>query len=144
MHNIKLERCWADPVIDLYELCITCSNDQITAFAMECWASDEIIDDLSNKIKQYSKKEIPEFEWKIGNFEFNRLSEVVLKVLPTDKFGYLYIQINMKIHDSSNLNCQSGICSMNIKTEIGLFEEFGRRISKLKNQESNIVVSLIN
>ena len=52
MHNIKLERCWADPVVDLYELCITCSNDQITACAMECWGSNEILDDFANKIKQ--------------------------------------------------------------------------------------------
>ena len=144
MHNIKLERCWADPVVDLYELCITCSNDQITASAMECWASNEIIDDLSFKIQKYSQKEISEFEWQIGDFELNGLSEVTLKVLPIDKFGYLYIQIDMKIYDSSNLNCQSGNCTMNIKTEIGLFESFGKQISKLKERENNIVVSLVN
>ena len=144
MHNIKLERCWADPVVDLYELCITCSNDQITACAMECWCSNEILDDFANKIKQYSNKEISEFQCKIGEFELNGLSEVTFKVLPTDKFGYLYIQIDMKIYDSSNLNCQSGNCTMNIKTEIGLLETFGKRISKLKERETNIIVSLIN
>lgn len=144
MHNIKLERCWADPVIDLYELCITCSNDQINACTMECWGSDEILDDFANKIKKYSNKEISEFECRIGNFELNGLSEVTFKVLPTDKFGYLYIQIDMKIYDSSNLNCQSGNCTMNIKTEIGLLETFGKRISKLKERETNIIVSLIN
>lgn len=144
MHNIKLERCWADPVVDFYELCITCSNDQITASAMECWASNEIIDDLSFKIQKYSQKEISEFEWQIGNFELNGLSEVTFKVLPTDKFGYLYIQIDMKIYDSTNLNCQSGICTLNIQTEIGLLETFGKRISKLKERENNIIVSLVN
>lgn len=59
MHNIKIERCWADTVIDLYELCITCSNDHITAWAMECWTSNEMIDDLANKIERYSKKKYP-------------------------------------------------------------------------------------
>ena len=144
MHNIRLERCWADPVVDLYELCITCSNDQITASAMECWVSNEIIDDLSFKIQKYFQKEISEFEWQIGDFELNGLSEVTLKVLPIDKFGYLYIQIDMKIYNSSSLNQQSGICNMNIKTEIGLFESFGKQISKLKERENNIVVSLVN
>ena len=144
MNNITIERSWADPVVDLYELCITCSNDQITASAMECWASNEIIDDLSFKIQKYSQKEISEFEWKVGDFEINGLSEVTLKVLPTDKFGYLYIQIDMKIYNSSGLNQQSGNCNMNIKTEIGLLEAFGKRISKLKEQENNIIVSLIN
>ena len=144
MNNIKLERCWADPVVDLYELCITCSNDQIIASAMECWVSNEIIDDLSSKIQKYSQKEISEFECKIGDFELNGLSEVTFKVLPVDKRGYLYIQINMKIYDSSNLNCQSGNCTINIKTEIGLFEAFGKQISKLKERENNIIVSLVN
>ena len=144
IHNIKLERCWADPVVDLYELCITCSNDQITACAPECWSSNEILDDLTNKIKQYSNKEISEFQCKIGDFELNGLSEVTFKVLPMDKRGYLYIQINMKIYDSSNLNQQSGNCNINIKTEIGLLEAFGKRLSKLKQQENNIIVSLIN
>ena len=83
MHDIKLERSWADPVIDLYELCITCSNDQITACAMECWCSDEIIDEFANKIEKYSNKEISEFEIKIGDFELNGLSEVNFKVLPS-------------------------------------------------------------
>ena len=67
MHNIKIERCWADPVIDLYELCITCSNDQISSCAMECWCGDEIIDEFSDKILKYSNKEISEFEFKIGD-----------------------------------------------------------------------------
>jgi hypothetical protein len=144
MHNLTIERCWADPVIDLYELCITCSNDQITASAMECWTSDEDIDELADKIEQYSKKKTSEFEWKIGNFELNELSEVNFKVLPTDKFGYLYIQIDMKIYDSSSLNCQSGNCTINIKTEIGLLEAFGKRISKLKERKDNVIVSLLN
>lgn len=143
MHNIKIERCWADPVIDLYELCITCSNDQITACAMECWASDEMIDDLSDKIKRYSNKEISEFEWRVGDFELNGLSEVTFKVLPMDKFGKLFIQVDMKIYNSSYLNCQSGVCTMKIQTEIGLFENFGRRILKLKERENNVIVSLI-
>ena len=56
MHNLTIERCWADPVIDLYELCITCSNDQITACAMECWGSDEILDDFANKIEKKRKE----------------------------------------------------------------------------------------
>ena len=101
MHNIKIERCWADTVIDLYELCITCSNDHITAWAMECWASNEMIDDLANKIERYSKKEISEFEWKVGDFELNRLPEVTFKVLSMNKFGNLFIQVDMKIYNSS-------------------------------------------
>ena len=144
MHKIKIERCWADTVIDLYELCITCSNDHITAWAMECWASNEMIDDLANKIERYSKKEISEFEWKVGDFELNRLSEVTFKVFPMNKFGNLFIQVDMKIYNSSYLNCQSGVCLINIQTEIGLLENFGRQISKLKERENNIIVSLID
>ncbi len=26
IHTLTIERCWADPVIDLYELNITCKN----------------------------------------------------------------------------------------------------------------------
>ena len=62
IHNLIFERCWADPVIDLYELNITCKNEKIIASASECWASDEKIDDLVAKIHQYANKEIKEFE----------------------------------------------------------------------------------
>ena len=90
------------------------------------------------------KKEISEFEWKVGDFELNRLSEVTFKVLSMNKFGNLFIQVDMKIYNSSYLNCQSGVCLINIQTEIGLLENFGRRISKLKERENNIIVSLID
>ena len=99
---------------------------------------------LNEIIVEYSNKEISEFQCKIGDFQLNDLSEVAFKVLPTDKFGYLYIQIDMKIFDSLSLDNQSGNCIMNIKTEIGLLETFGKRISKLKECENNIIVSLIN
>ncbi len=57
INNLTIEKCWADPVIDLYELNITCENEKITASASECWASDEIIDDLIAKyINTQTKK----------------------------------------------------------------------------------------
>ena len=143
MNNITIERSWADPVIDLYELQITCQNDQITVSATECWASNDIIDDLSTKIQQYSSKEILEFEWRIGNSEDNQQSSILIKVLPTDKFGYLFIKISIKACNPFDPD-KYNECSMYIKTEIGLLETFGKRISKLKERENNIIVSLVN
>jgi DNA-binding NtrC family response regulator len=88
-------------------------------------------------------KEILEFEWRIGNPEDNQQSSILIKVLPTDKFGYLFIQISIKSCNTFDLD-KYNKCSMYIKTEIGSFERFGRHVSKLKQRENNIVVSLAN
>lgn len=143
IHNLTIERCWGDPVIDFYELNITCKNEKITASASECWASDEKIDDLIAKIHQYTNKEIKEFEWCAGDPNDNFASSVILRVMPFNKFGHVHIQIIMQTLSFTTDYWQNN-CSMYIETEIGTLEIFGNRLSKLKQRENNIIVSLVN
>ena len=142
--NIVIEKTWQD--YDFFEIRITGISNIITASA-ETYTTDKSIDKLTNLIKAFidgyadgvngcSKN----YLWENGEKGDQSTACISLEFYRKDNFGHIQIEIYLELDDGGKFSKHN--CCFYVETELGLLEAFGRKLEKLKEQQTGAKIIL--
>ena len=127
---IAIERIWQDS--DFFEIELTCCSDIITAVS-KVYTSNESIDNLSDKIKNFINGDVKDCFWENGERGDNTTACVSMNFFREDKLGHIKIEVFMELDDGGKFSKHN--CCFFVNTELGLLAEFQKNIFKIKNQQ---------
>lgn len=136
--NIEFERIWQDD--DFFELRCNASSSIINV-TMKTYASDELIDELTSKIKQFISQEIKDFKWETGGKGNDSTPDFIMKVFYRDKAGHIRIEVFCEIDDGATLD-EHNCCFFIDGIEAWQLEQFGKQIQSLKLKNIGTKVSI--
>ena len=141
MDNIIIEKIWNDSDIvnnSLFEIKLTCINEYIN-INENVYLDNSISKKISDKIEKYIKTN-KEMYYEI-NIKKGYTDGFSIKILPYDNTGHILIEMKMEIADN---NRKLHYATFYIKTEIGLLENFGRKIKDIINLDIGECIKLNN
>lgn len=134
---IAVQKLWHDNV--LAQLEIVCSSAIITAVA-KIYVTNALIDDLIYQIEQFINGETEEGYWaneEKGNDSTTCLS---LRFISKDRLGHVLVEVYMELDDGGDYSSHN--CCFYLNTEIGLLEQFSKKLPQLKQKTSDIQICL--
>lgn len=124
--NITMERIWQDE--DFFEIRIICSNSKVKA-TTEIYMTDDMLEELHDKMSDIIALKCNNVVWICG--ERGEQSSTCLELdISIDKMGHVLIEVFMEINDGGSRDKHN--CSFGINTELGLLEEFDRKLVMLR------------
>ena len=141
MDNIIIEKIWNDSDIvnnSLFEIKLNCINEYIN-INENVYLDNSISKKISDKIEKYIKTN-KEMYYEI-NIKKGYTDGFSIKILPYDNTGHILIEMKMEIADN---NRKLHYATFYIKTEIGLLENFGRKIKDIINLDIGECIKLNN
>lgn len=141
MNNIIIEKIWNDSDITnngLFQIKLTCINEYINInenFYLDKSISKKISDEIEKYIKT-NKEMYYEVNLKKGCAE-----GFSIKIFPYNLTGHILIEMKMEINDNSE---KLHHATFYIKTEIGLLENFGKKIKDISNLYVGESIELCN
>ena len=135
--NITFEKSWEDEYC--FEVKIQVESEYASVW-QKCYLSDQLVDDLSGIIADFctGKNENAYFE---SGSKSGKHTPAFSFRLSHDGKGHVTIETDMEIDDVDD---RSHRCTCSVNTEIGLLEQFGTRILRLKRGEIGTIVSLLS
>ena len=141
MDNIIIEKIWDDSDIannQLFEIKLTCINKYIN-ISQNVYFDNSISKNIAKKIENYIKTN-KETHYEI-NMEKGYSTGFAMKIFPYDITGHILIEMKMEINDN---NEKLHYATFYIKTEIGLLENFGKKIENIIKLEIGENIKLYN
>ena len=134
---ISMEKIWQD--VFCYQIKITCASSCVVA-TNEFYTSDDSIDDLFNGLNDFIIGKTKEFLWENGEKEDHSTACITLKFIHKDKLGHILIEVYMELDDGGSYSSHN--CCFYLNTELGLLEEFCKKLPTLKLELLGIEVVL--
>ncbi len=134
---MTVQKLWYDN--ELAQLEIVCSSAIITASA-KIYVNDALIDDLIHQIEQFINGEAEEGYWENEEKGDHSTTCVSLRFLSKDKLGHVFVEVYMELDDGGDYSRHN--CCFYLNTEIGLLEQFCRKLSLLKQKTSDVQICL--
>lgn len=138
LDNIMIERIWQDS--DFFEIKISGNTKNISA-TTKVYLTSPSLSLLSEGFATYSPIDNKEFYWEAS--QSTKLGKTIsFKVFPKDKLGHIFIEIYMLLEKSDFKEKYS--CFFCVETELGLLNDFGKRLLAINKEVVGIRVSLLN
>lgn len=135
--DLIMTRCWQD--IECFQIEIECKTEFIIVRG-KVYTSDDLIDDLYNKIDLFLSGNMCTTSWQNGTRGDASTPCIAFQLLHKDELGHVQIEIFMEIDDGGTL-CTHNCCFF-VNTEIGLLYQFKDNVLKLKTPQLGTQVSL--
>lgn len=139
MGNIEFERIWQDD--DFFELRCKANSDRISV-TMNTYVNDELIDELTFKIQQFTQQAIKEFVWETGKRGNDSTPDFMMKIFYKDRSGHIRAEVFCEIDDGASLE-EHSCCFYIDGIESWQLEQFGEQIQNLKIHNIGTKVSII-
>ena len=135
--NLIITRLWQD--IEFFQIEIECKTELI-AVRGKVYTTDDLIDDLCNKIEAFLSGHMDATCWQNGTRGDTTTPCTALRFSRKDELGHVLIEVFMEIDDGGALSTHN--CCFYINTEVGLLYQFKENLPKLKAPQLGIRVSL--
>ena len=137
--NLIITRLWQD--IEFFQIEIECKTELI-AVRGKVYTTDDLIDDLCNKIEAFLSGYMDSTCWRNGMRGDTTTPCIAFHFSHKDELGHVLIEVFMEIDDGGTLSTHN--CCFYINTEVGLLYQFKENLPKLKAPQLGIRVSLTN
>ena len=139
MNNISFKRIWQD--IDFFEIELSACSDTVSA-STKVYVTDDAIIELSKNLLSNIENKNFDFLWENGEKGNNSTPYVSLRFFNKDKLGHVFIEVYMEIDDDGPLDKHN--CCFYIKTELGILNNFAKKIININSKDIDIKVQLID
>lgn len=137
--NLIITRFWQD--IEFFQMEIECKTEFI-AVRGKVYTTDDLIDDLYNKIEMFLSGDVDSTCWQNGTRGDITTPCITFQFFHKDGLGHVLIEVFMEIDDGGTLSTHN--CCFYVNTEIGLLYQFKENLLKLKTPQLGIQISLDN
>lgn len=137
--NLIITRFWQD--VEFFQIEIECKTEFI-AVRGKVYTTDDLIDDLYNKIEAFLSGYMDSTCWQNGMRGDTATPCIAFHFSHKDELGHVLIEVFMEIDDGGTLSTHN--CCFYINTEVGLLYQFKENLPKLKAPQLGIRVSLTN
>lgn len=138
MDNISFERIWQDE--DFFEIKVSVHSDLVSAVT-KVYTTEKSILELSEKLQSNIVKSKFDYLWQNGKKGNKSTPYISLRFFNSDKLGHILIEVYMEIDDGGSLDKHN--CCFYIKTELGILNEFTKKITKINNKTIGTKIQLI-
>ena len=137
--NLIITRVWQD--IEFFQIEIKCKTEFI-AVRGKVYTTDELIDDLYNKIEIFLSGSMNSTCWQNGTRGDVTTPCIALRFSNKDELGHVLIEVFMEIDDGGALSVHN--CCFYVNTEIGLLYQFKENLLKLRTPQLGTQILLGN
>ena len=127
---IAIEKVWQDDLC--YQIKVTCASDNITV-TNDIYISSNSIDDLSNGLNSFITGTTKEILWESGEKGDDSTAFVSFRFIHKDKIGHIWIEVFIELDDGGKYSTHN--CCFYVNTEVGLLEQFYKKLPKIKDQQ---------
>lgn len=125
--NIIFERIWEDT--SFFEVKVTCQSESVCA-TTKIYVDNEAINALCQKINDVVSQSTAKAFWQAGE-RGNETTPSMSFDFACDGSGHVIIDVYMELDDGGELSAHN--CAFYVNTEVGLLENFSRKLQSIKN-----------
>ena len=135
---IMLEKEWEDS--DCFGIQMTAHCSDIITAKTRATISDEMVDDLSQKLHEFICGNTREILWETDARGDETVACLSLKFMHKDKVGHILVEVYMELEDGGKYSEHN--CCFYVETALGLLEKFCERLPLLKTPGLDIEIVL--
>ena len=135
--NLSFEKIYQDDC--LIELKILASSEYVFAY-QNCYIEDKDLKDIAEKICNYVNNYQEACYLEFGHKKGNYTPAFAMKLLPTDHFGHVKIEVDIEIDDNDT---RAHRCCFYVNSELGLVERLGKGLKELDKKPIGEKIFLI-
>lgn len=138
MDNITVEKKWSDN--EFYQIRMSIESQSINCITASYVVNEEILE-LASNIQAYINNPQMDMKWEIGEINSSYSPKIIIHAFPCNKFGKLYVELYCCIPVEEIVGKYG--CNILLETELGLFEQFGKKIERLNTADVGTIINLV-
>lgn len=135
--NIRIEKIWEDD--SCFEIKLSIESEFVSAW-QTCYFDAVSFNELSSFINDYCIGECNSNYYESGDKQGNSTPSFSM-CLRDDSKGHVVVEMDLEINDVED---RTHRCVCNVYSELGLLEQFAKRLSRLVRSEIGFTVSLLD
>lgn len=137
MYSLSIKKVWKD--YNFFEIEVYALSELISAKARS-YTTKEAIENLSSHLIVFPETPDDRYIWESGTKGDDYTPYISLEFWCDDSCGHLIIEVYMEIDDGGSYNRHN--CCFFVKTEVGLLNTFGHKLSELATADVGFSVTL--